>query len=246
MISLIVIIPAGYYIFVELVGLLRDIGLFSQSIVDLPEITSTFWVTDDVYLFGLEDQQMKMITFSAIILNTWLGVPFMMVSFLAALQNIPPELYEAADIDGSNGWQKFKKITFPLIKPTLFTVSLLGFVWTFNLFNVVYLLTENQTGIGDSKYYAIFVTYIYRLFDTDRLYSKAAAMSFVVFLLLITISTVYNKIIDIDKMFVGEEGIEDDEQDIIMKGTRRSANVDIHKILGNSEVQQTDTGEDDI
>jgi ABC-type sugar transport system permease subunit len=205
LIAMLIFIPLALQFFNFMAGSLRNLNFLTLNVVDLPDITSTFWITDDVYLFGNNTFKIKMVTFSAILMNVWLGVPFMMVSFLAALQSIPPDLYEAAEIDGASGWQQFKKITFPLLKPTLFTVSLLGFIWTFNLFNVFYLLTENQTGIGDAKYYSIFVTYIYRLFDVDKQFSQAAAMSFIVFLMLITFSKVYNKIVDIDKMFTGEE-----------------------------------------
>ncbi len=173
---------------------------WGYSIIDIPEIGPTFWVTDDVFIFG---QKFKMITFSAIMVNTWLGVPFMMVSFLAALQSIPGDLYEAADIDGASAWQKFQKITFPLLKPTLFTVSLLGIIWTFNLFNVVYLLTQNQTGLGNSIYFDIFVTFIYNRFGEAE-YSRAAALSFIVFILLIVFSQIYKKFINVDKIWEGE------------------------------------------
>jgi len=212
LVLMIIFIPLAFQFFNLLAGFLRNFSLLTLNIVDLPDISSTFWITDDVYLFGNNTFKIKMVTFSAILMNVCLGVPFMMVSFLAALQSIPPDLYEAAEIDGASGWQQFKKITFPLLKPTLFTVSLLGFIWTFNLFNVFYLLTENQTGLGDAKYYSIFVTYIYRLFDVDKQFSQSAAMSFIVFLMLITFSKVYNKVVDIEKMFKGEEKVSEEKK----------------------------------
>ena len=121
----------------------------------------------------------------------------MMVSFLAAMQGIPQDLYEAAEIDGANAWTQFKSITFQLIKPTLFTVSLLGFVWTFNLFNVVYILAQG-VNIPSATDYQIFVTYIFNLFSGPgtRNYSQAAALSFIVFLLLTVFSRAYRKTFD--------------------------------------------------
>ncbi|MFW9877829.1 MAG: carbohydrate ABC transporter permease, partial [Candidatus Thorarchaeota archaeon] len=178
-------------------GRIQD-GVLGYRIVDIPKIQSTFWITDDVYIFGY---QFKMITFSAILINVWLGVPFMMLSFLATLQSIPNELYEAAEIDGLSSWGQFKKVTLPLLKPTLLTVSLLGIIWTFNLFNVVYLLSQNQTGIGDPVYYDIFVTFIYTRFNPDREYSQASALSLTVFIILISFSLVYRKLIKTEELW---------------------------------------------
>jgi ABC-type sugar transport system permease subunit len=176
-------------------------GFMGYKIINIPEINSTFWYTDDIYILGIN---FKMITFSAILVNVWLGVPFMMLSFLATLQSIPRELYEAAEIDGLSSWAQFKKVTFPLLKPTLLTVSLLGIIWTFNLFNVVYLLTQNQTGLGDPINYNIFVTFIYGRFSTGQ-YSESSALSFTVFIILISFSLVYRKLINVEKLWEGEK-----------------------------------------
>lgn len=176
-------------------------GALGYKIIDIPKIQSTFWITDDIYIFGY---QFKMITFSAILINVWLGVPFMMLSFLATMQSIPNELYEAAEIDGLSGWSQFRKVTLPLLKPTLLTVSLLGIIWTFNLFNVVYLLSQNQTGIGDPVYYDIFVTFIYTRFNPDRQYSQASALSFTVFIILISFSLVYRRLIRTEELWESE------------------------------------------
>jgi ABC-type sugar transport system permease subunit len=187
-------------IFQILFGQFQD-GLLGYKIIDIPAISSTFWYTDTIYIFGL---RFKMIIFSAILINVWLGVPFMMLSFLATLQSIPKELYEAAEIDGLSGWDQFRKVTLPLLKPTLLTVSLLGIIWTFNLFNVVYLLAQNQTGLGDPIYYDIFVTFIYGRFS-EREYSQATALSFTVFIILISFSLVYRKFIKVEKIWEGEK-----------------------------------------
>jgi ABC-type sugar transport system permease subunit len=176
-------------------------GILGYKLINIPEISSTFWYTDTIYILGIN---FKMITFSAIIVNVWLGVPFMMLSFLATLQSIPKELYEAAEIDGLTSWAQFKKVTFPLLRPTLLTVSLLGIIWTFNLFNVVFLLTQNQTGLGDPVNYNIFVTFIYGRFSVGE-YSQASALSFTVFVILISFSLVYRRMINAEKLWEGEK-----------------------------------------
>jgi len=76
-----------------------------------------------------------------LVTNTWLGFPFMMVVSLGALQSIPGALYEAASVDGASPWQQFKTITVPLLKPALFPAIILGTIWTFNMFNVIYLVS---------------------------------------------------------------------------------------------------------
>jgi ABC-type sugar transport system permease subunit len=203
------IIVAGFYVGGVIVSLLMrslgtvNVGLFGYKIIDIPQIVDTFWITDSIYIMGLE---FKMITFSAILINVWLGVPFMMLSFLATLQSIPKDLYEAAEIDGLSSWDQFKRITMPLLKPTLLTVSLLGIIWTFNLFNVVYILSQNQNGLGDATNYDIFVTFIFERFSRAQpQYSQAAALSITVFLILISFSLVYRRLIQAEKIWEGEE-----------------------------------------
>jgi ABC-type sugar transport system permease subunit len=198
--SLIVVIFLGIEVINISGAILNSFTFLDYKVLDIPEINSTFWFTDDIYLLGT---RFKMITFAAILTNVWLGVPFMMVSFLAALQSIPQDLYEAADIDGAGGWGKFRNITLPLLKPTLMTVSLLGVIWTFNLFNVFYIFSQNQTGLGDRTNYDIFVTFIYEQFNLFE-YNAAAALSFTVFLMLVSFSIVYRKLLKAEAIFEGE------------------------------------------
>lgn len=76
------------------------------------------------------------------ILNTWTTIGTMMVIFLAALQNIPGSVYEAAAIDGANGWQTFRRITVPLLRPTTFFVVTLGIIGTFQVFDQIYVISS--------------------------------------------------------------------------------------------------------
>ncbi len=82
------------------------------------------------------------VTLTAIMLmNTWTTIGTMMLIFLAALQDIPSFVYEAAQIDGANGWQTFTKITLPLLRPTLFFVITLGLIGTYQVFDQIYVMT---------------------------------------------------------------------------------------------------------
>ncbi|MEZ0345919.1 MAG: sugar ABC transporter permease [Infirmifilum sp.] len=79
--------------------------------------------------------------FSVILLNIWHGWPFFFMGYLAGLQAIPVELYEAADIDGASPLQKFKDITLPMLKPVIYTVMLLSLMWTMGEFTQIYMTT---------------------------------------------------------------------------------------------------------
>ena len=78
---------------------------------------------------------------SVILAHVWRSFPFFGVAFLAGLQNIPSEQYEAAAVDGANGWQKFLFITIPGLRHVILVVLMLSTIWTFNAFEPIYLLT---------------------------------------------------------------------------------------------------------
>jgi len=79
---------------------------------------------------------------SAVINDAWIGIPLMIVIFLSGLQGIPDELYEAAKVDGANKMQRLLKITLPQLKPVFLTGTILSFIWTFNSFNIIWVLTK--------------------------------------------------------------------------------------------------------
>ncbi len=173
-------------------ALMKGMPFFGADVVKVYNIKTKFFFSSDFYLLGYST---KTIFLAAILTNIWLGIPFMMMSFLAALQSIPQDLYEAARIDGASAWGEFRNITFPNVIPTLRTVALLGMIWTFNLFNVFYILSQNQTGLGNRKGYDIFITYIYYLIQqglgSGPEFAAGAALSFVVFIILVLFSKAY-------------------------------------------------------
>jgi multiple sugar transport system permease protein len=95
--------------------------------------------------------------FSVIMINTWRGLPFYGITLLAGLQTIPPELYEAATIDGSTGWQRFRYVTLPLLKPVILIVTLFSVIFTFADFQLVYVLTHG----GPNNATNLFATYAF-------------------------------------------------------------------------------------
>lgn len=128
--------------------------------------------------------------FAVLATNTWLGFPFMMVVSMGALQSIPGELYEAADIDGASRWQKFRNITLPLLRPALFPAIILGSIWTFNMFNIIYLVTR---GNPDNKT-NILITEAYRFFQELNQYGVAAAYCVFIFVILLGYTLITDRV----------------------------------------------------
>lgn len=107
-----------------------------------------------------------------IIANIWVGVPFNMVLLLAGLQHIPTTLYEAASIDGAGPWQRFYSVTLPLMRPVALSVLLLGLIYTFKVFDLIYVMT----GGGPVDATTVLPIYTYQLsFDFFRFGHGAAA-----------------------------------------------------------------------
>jgi arabinogalactan oligomer/maltooligosaccharide transport system permease protein len=138
------------------------------------------WWTDPVALFA-----------SICIVNVWLGVPFYAINTLSGLQSIPMSYYEAASIDGASTWQKFTKITVPLLKPVVVPVMILDMIWTFNNVMVVYLMTAQR---GGSQGADILVSDLYKQAFTFTRYSFAAAYAIVLFILLGGMSFIWLKV----------------------------------------------------
>ena len=122
---------------------------------------------------------------ACLITNIWLGFPFMMIIALGGLQSIPDELYEAADMDGANAWHKFRNITVPLLKPVMVPAITLGVIWTFNNFNVVWLVSN---GGEPSDTTHILVSWVYKSAFTYFRMGYAAAFSMIIFAILFIFS----------------------------------------------------------
>jgi len=113
--------------------------------------------------------------------NVWLGFPFMMVVTVAALTSVPKDVLEAAEVDGASRWQRLWHVTLPMIRPSLVPAVTLGAIWTFNMFNVVFLVSGGDPdGTTD-----ILVSEAYRwAFTREAQYGYAAAYAVLIFVLL--------------------------------------------------------------
>ena len=124
---------------------------------------------------------------SVILINSWRWFPFMTVTLLAGMQSIPRELYEAAAVDGATAVQRFWSITFPLLGPVLFVLGLVGTLMSFNVFDVIWLLT----GGGPSEATTTLPVLIYFTAFTKYRLSQAAAISVVSGLLLLIFALLF-------------------------------------------------------
>ena len=122
---------------------------------------------------------------ACVITNVWLGFPFMMIVALGGLQSIPDELYEAAEIDGASWFHKLKNITIPLIKPVMIPAITLGIIWTFNNFNIVWLVSNGGEPADKTH---ILVSWIYKSGFRYFRMGYAAAFSMIIFLILLIFS----------------------------------------------------------
>ncbi|MFD5710554.1 carbohydrate ABC transporter permease [Streptomyces pharetrae] len=158
--------------------ILADDGVINQAL-GVAGISGPSWLSDPM--------AQKV---AAIGVNIWCGVPFMMVSMLGGLQSIPKELYEAASMDGASPWQRFQHVTLPGLRPVSSTVILLGVIWTFNQFNVIFLLFG-----GNSDNVQILVTYAYRLFfgQQPQDYARSATVGIICLSLLVVFTGVYRR-----------------------------------------------------
>lgn len=122
--------------------------------------------------------------------NGWLSFPFMMVISLGALQSIPGEIYEAARVEGASRWQQFRAITLPSLKPALIPAIIISVVWTFNMFNIPYLVSEGEPAHSTE----ILITQAYKFAFQQYRYGYAAAYAVIIFLILFTYGTVQNRV----------------------------------------------------
>src|SRR5512134_1358406 len=113
----------------------------------------------------------------AILINTWRGMPFFAITLLAGLQTISTDLHEAASLDGANGWQRFWRVTWPLLKPVTVVVVVFSIIQTFSDFQLIYVLT----GGGPANSTHLIATYAYQIGVATGLLGEGAAISLFMF-----------------------------------------------------------------
>lgn len=146
---------------------LRKLGLIAQSV---------FWVSDA-----------NTALVSVIFVNIWLGLPFNLTLLVAALQSLPEEVFEAASIDGATGWQKFRFVTLPMLRPALLSILVLGLIYTFKVFDLVFIVT----GGGPLNSSDVVSTLAYKLVFRNFLFGQGAAVLNLLFVVLFILSLLY-------------------------------------------------------
>lgn len=148
-------------------------------------LTSLRIISENVEWFSSTKTALHALTF----VNIWAGYPFYMVSLLAGLQGVPEELYEAATIDGTNEMQRFVHITIPHLMPIILSISMLDFIWTMQVFPLVWM----TTGGGPIHATEVLSTFTYKLAFSTYKFSLASASAVVILLLSMIIAVFYIK-----------------------------------------------------
>ena len=143
------------------------VNLFLGNIFGLPPID---WLNSSFEAFV-----------AAMLVNVWMGFPFMMIVALVGLRSIPPGLYEVAMLDGATSWTQFVRLTAPLLRPVMLPATTLGIIWNFNSLNVIWLFS-NGGEPSDSTH--ILASYVYKTAFTYYRFGWSAALSVVIFVIL--------------------------------------------------------------
>ncbi|WP_153465437.1 carbohydrate ABC transporter permease [Sediminibacillus terrae] len=160
-------------------------GIFNQMLMGIGFIDDPIqWLSNpDIALW------------SVIIANIWVGIPFNMLLLSTGLSNLPEDVYESASLDGANWFQKLFKITIPLLHPVLLVVLMLGFIYTFKVFDLVFVMT----GGGPINSTEVLSTIAYRLSFNEFQFSLGAAAANILFIILLVVSVIYLFMINKDE-----------------------------------------------
>jgi multiple sugar transport system permease protein len=152
-------------------------GIIDQVLASAHLIAPHFgWLTTPGWAMG-----------AIIFANIWLGIPFNMVILYSGLQGIDPELYEAATVDGANGWQRFRFITLPLLEPVIGIVLILGFIYTLKVFDLIYVMTQG----GPANATQTFATWSYNLSFTQQEFGQGAAQATMILVVSVVLALCY-------------------------------------------------------
>jgi ABC-type sugar transport system permease subunit len=165
-------------------GLLMVPWIMPQAVVAMNWkwiLTSTGVLNYVLIQLGLSDRYVPWLSQPAtamaglVMVNVWANFPFFGINFLAAMQSIPGELYEAAEVDGASAWQRFLHVTLPGLRRIILVLSILSFIWTWNMFTHVWLIT----GGGPADNTQLVATYAYKVGLSGQQLGYAATVSLV-------------------------------------------------------------------
>ncbi|WP_042352427.1 carbohydrate ABC transporter permease [Bacillus massiliigorillae] len=161
-------------------------GVINQMLINSGIIDSPIaWLSDP-----------NVALWSVIITNIWIGIPFNMLLLSTGISSLPEDVYESASLDGASWYHKLVHITLPLLKPVILVVLMLGFIYTFKVFDIVFVMT----GGGPINSTEVLSTLAYRFSFNEFQFSLGAAAANVLFVILFVVSLVYLKMIKNDEV----------------------------------------------
>jgi arabinogalactan oligomer/maltooligosaccharide transport system permease protein len=169
-------------------------GLFNSQYGAINSILMQFHLINNPILWLTTPTAARI---AVILVNLWLGFPYMMNICIGALSSIPDTYYEAADIDGANRWQKFKKITLPSLASVSYPLLISNFAFNFNNFNSAYLLTDggpSKAGSSFAGWTDIFGSSAFKMSVDKGNFGLGAAMSILLFVIIGTLSIINMKV----------------------------------------------------
>jgi len=154
-------------------------GAINNQVLALFGIEKIAWMTDPFWS-----------KIALIMIQTWLGFPFVFAMTTGILQSIPGELYEAATVDGATAWQQFRKITLPLVLYATAPILITQYTFNFNNFSIIYLFNNGGPAVSGQNAGGtdILISWIYKLTMTSAQYGKAAALTMILSLIVITVA----------------------------------------------------------
>ena len=191
-------------------NLLRGVVLFPYMIPTIVAVILWKWLLNDSY--GLVNHLLMnaglarpvawlgpdYIMASLIVTSVWQFFPFVVVTYLARLQTIPPELYEAATVDGASAWRRFLHVTLPQTASVLFVIVLLRSIWMFTKFDTVWLMAGDG---GVSRYIRTLPVYAYARSFTYLQAGMGAALAVIMFAMLLVATAVYFRLFRSEEVF---------------------------------------------
>ena len=192
-------------------NLLRGVVLFPYMIPTIVAVILWKWLLNDSY--GLVNHLLMSaglvrapvawlgpdyIMASLIVTSVWQFFPFVVVTYLARLQTIPPELYEAATVDGASAWRRFVHVTLPQTASVLFVIVLLRSIWMFTKFDTVWLMAGDG---GVSRYIRTLPVYAYARSFTYLQAGMGAALAVIMFAMLLAATAVYFRVFRSEEVF---------------------------------------------
>jgi multiple sugar transport system permease protein len=153
-------------------------GLANKTLAVLG-INGPAWLADPNYALS-----------SVIVVGIWQGIGIKMLIYLAALQNIPADMYEAAELDGASGWQRFRRITLPMLRPATFFVAVVSVISAFQVFDQIYVLTDG----GPANATTMMTYEVYKSAFVNFQMGLACAKSVVLFVFLFGLTLMNRKL----------------------------------------------------